>query len=116
MASVLLIEIEAPLVRLMGWFLTEAGYEVTTAADADRAVDEARAAGPPIIVLNTALPDPDKAQCVERLRSLVPAARILDVSANSWPRQPADTGADRYLQIPFHADSFIEAVSELARA
>ena len=116
MASVLLIENDAPLVRLMAWFLLEAGFEVSKVPDAERAIDHVHAAQPHVVVFNTGIPDEAKAVCITRLRELTPTSGILDVCGHSWPAKPGETGADRSLQLPFHADAFIEAVTELARA
>lgn len=116
MASVLLIENDAPLVRLMAWFLLEAGFEVSKVPDPDRALEYVRATPPSVIVFNTGLADEAKASSIVLLRDAAPSSGVLDVSDHAWPEKPGDTGADRYLQLPFHADAFIEAVNELIPA
>jgi hypothetical protein len=50
------------------------------------------------------------------MREFAPTCGFLDVCGHAWPKKPGDTGADRYLQLPFHADAFIEAVTELTHA
>lgn len=113
---VLLVEGDEPLVRLAAWFLIEAGYDVDQVAHPDHAVDYVRAAPPHVVVLNTPAADADRADCIGRLRELAPAAGYIDISPRAWPDVPAETGADRYLRLPFHADTFVETVADLARA
>ncbi len=117
MASILLIETEAPLVRLMSWFLLEAGFEVAKVDTTEEAIDRCRDGGPSVIVFNTGMLQAEKAQSIADLRAASTDCRILDVSDdNPRPPVPADTGADAYLQLPFHADSFIEAVTALSES
>ncbi len=114
LASILLIETEAPLVRLMSWFLLEAGFEVAKVDTTEEAVDRCRAGGPAVIVFNTGMAQEEKARSIRELRDASTDCRILDVSDDHpRPTVPADTGADAYLQLPFHADSFIESVTAL---
>jgi DNA-binding response OmpR family regulator len=115
-ASVLLIEDDAPLVRLMAWFLLEAGFEVSKVADTDRAVERVRTTPPHVVVFNTTADDDAKSASITRMREFAPTCGFLDVCGHAWPKKPGDTGADRYLQLPFHADAFIEAVTELTHA
>jgi DNA-binding response OmpR family regulator len=115
MASVLLIESEAPLVRLMAWFLLEAGFEVSKVPDGDQALTQVDSAHPNVVVFNTTIPSREKAECIEGMRKVSPDSRILDVTDGGGNgRGEPDTGADKYLHLPFHADTFIEAVAELA--
>src|SRR4029079_951685 len=102
-------------VRLMAWFLLEAGFEVSKVPDPDTALEFVRATPPSVIVFNPGLPDDAKASSITLLRGAAPASGVLDVSGHTWPQQPGDTGADCYVQIPFHADAFIEAVNELIK-
>lgn len=117
MASVLLIETEAPLVRLMSWFLLEAGFEVAKVDSTEDAVERCRAGTASVVVFNTEMAQGEKTQSIQQLREANTNCRILDVSDDSpRPLVPANTGADAYLQLPFHADSFIEAVTTLFEA
>lgn len=99
----------------MSWFLLEAGFEVAKVDTTEDAIDRCRAGDPAVIVFNTGMAQAEKAQSIRELRAASSACRILDVSdGRPRPPVPANTGADAYLQLPFHADSFIEAVTALS--
>lgn len=118
--SILLIEDEAPLSRLIVWSLVDAGFAVAVVphcADAILRVDTFK---PAVIVFNTVIADENKARCIDDLRAAAPDARIIDVSAEKNARargmiQLVDNGvhADAYLDLPFPADDLIQAIREL---
>ena len=55
MASVLLIETQAPLMRLTAWFLLEAGFEVTKAEGVDDGLLKVAEGHPAVIIFNTGM-------------------------------------------------------------
>ncbi len=113
MASVLLIETDAPLVRLMSWFLLEAGYEVSKAEGLEVARDMAGQL-PVVIVFNSGLTADAKAAAILELRGISPRTRFLDISqAVPALGSERDTGADAYMNLPFDADSLVSCVREL---
>ena len=113
-SSVLIVENEAPLTRLMSWFLIEAGHTVMKADSGDEAVSSAGASHPAVVVFNTSAPAGVKADWICRIHASSPDTRVLDVSnPDHRPMDPPESGADSYLQMPFHADTLIQAVAAL---
>jgi CheY-like chemotaxis protein len=132
MPSVLLIEDEAPLARMMAVFLLDAGFEVATCESAEHAIERVRAYKPDVIVFNTIMEDVRKHACISRLREHSGGSKILDVSVekNRLVRgivdghieggsgdAPAGRGsagdADGRMRLPFEATALIGAVRSL---
>ena len=113
MTRVLLIENDAPRMRLMAWALREEGFDVSTATTSD-AAGTARDAQPAVIVFNTSEPSIEKAACIGQLRAASPA-RIIDLAEDAT--SPGhDSGADAYLELPVTAQQLIAAIQRLAPA
>jgi DNA-binding response OmpR family regulator len=138
MTTVLIIEDEPPLTRMMAAHLLEAGFTVSTVDSAENALVRLVDVSPDIIVFNTFIPDDAKPLVIDQFRALVPLAKILDVSleknriaggyiAKPTNEQPPSSSlatdgsspasaspADAYLQLPFDASVLVTAVRELA--
>ena len=126
MASVLIIEDEAPLTRMMAVFLVGAGYEVASVESAPAALDRLADYAADVIVFNTVIGDDEKAELIADLRQRSPGSKILDVSAEKtrlargiiqeMPKAsdaPRARGADGYLDLPFEATMLLGAVAAL---
>src|SRR5438876_2371324 len=113
-ASVLLIETQAPLMRLMAWFLLEAGFEVTKAEGVDDGLLKVAERHPAVIIFNTGIDCARKSDAIHQLRGASPQSRILDVSdisdASHRPKPLLNTGADAYLSLPLDADDLVDCV------
>jgi CheY-like chemotaxis protein len=110
MATVLVIETEAPLMRLMSWFLLESGHRVMAASSL--AVAQAQsAAQPQVIVFNTHMELDTKREAIAEIRALSPDSRILDIRDPGAPL--SETGADAYLALPFDSYDLLTAVRRL---
>lgn len=123
MTTVLVIEDEPALSRLISWSLLDAGFEVAIVPDGDRAIDKVRTYRPDVIIFNTVIDPPKKNAVMQALRDLTPRSRILDVSEEKNLRargmiQPSegDTIADAALDIPLPADRLIAAINDLLPA
>ena len=118
MASVLLIETQAPLMRLTAWFLLEAGFEVTKAEGVDDGLLKVAEGRPSVIIFNTGIDRARKSVAIQQLRDASPQSRILDVSdvsdAADSPKRLLNTGADAYLSLPLDADDLVDCVKSLA--
>ncbi|HZP58291.1 MAG TPA: response regulator [Dehalococcoidia bacterium] len=99
MVAVLLIESEAPVLRLMGWGLMEEGFQVRAVPSPEEAISVLESYQPDFIVFNTPLPTEACRRAVESLRARTPRAKILDVSP-SPDGNARDTGADGYIDYP----------------
>src|SRR5207249_792572 len=96
MASVLIIEDEAPLSRMMAVFLLDAGFEVATAETVDKALAKVTTYQPDLIVFNTIMDDETKRRSIDQLRAASSNSKILDVSIekNRLVRGIIDSNAD----------------------
>ena len=56
--------------RLMGWALLEAGFEVASESSIDGAVERTERLTPEVIVFNTSVPPEAKARCIQVLRAI----------------------------------------------
>ena len=118
MASVLLIETQAPLMRLTAWFLLEAGFEVTKAEGVDDGLLKVAEGRPTVIIFNTGIDRASKAHAIHQLRDASPQSRILDVmdapDVTEHSQHVVNTGADAYLSLPLDADDLVDCVKGLA--
>ena len=110
--QVLLVETDAPLVRLMAWFLVEAGFVASKVDLAGDIVGRAIECGADVVVFNTGLPPGEKRHYIELLHESVNAPKVLDVSDGAHRTFP-DTSADAYLMQPFDADDLVASVRNL---
>lgn len=120
MASILLIEDEAALQRLISWVLLEAEFEVSVAATAEEGLERLALYTPDVIVFNTVIPDDAKQDLMERMRAAAPSARILDVSEEKNARERGMIGvsldgsvADATLDLPFPKERLLGAIQKL---
>src|SRR5438045_4470615 len=93
MAMVLIIEFEPHELRLMGWALLEAGFEVASESSIDGAVERTERLTPEVIVFNTSVPPEAKARCIQVLRAINASSRVINVYAQvlgQGPDIPAD--------------------------
>jgi DNA-binding response OmpR family regulator len=84
--------------------LTGQGYATRLAATGQRAIEDAREAAPDLILLDLGLPDIDGVDLCRRLRSELPQALIVVLTARSREFEVVvalDAGADDYLTKPF---------------
>jgi DNA-binding response OmpR family regulator len=113
MSSVLLIEGDAPVIRLVKWALEDAGIGCDVAATPQEALDTD--AHPGVIIFNTGMPDDPKRDCIQHLRENIPGVKVIDLATEE--RQPhASTGADAYLHTPFLRYQIVDLVQDLLSA
>ena len=117
MSHVLVVEQDEPLVRLMRWFLAEAGFEAAVVNRVDDVRLRFATAAPALVILNTGLPVAEKRALFAAWKRDCPGIAILDVSMTFLrPGDGEDLAADARLGFPFHADTLIETVRDLLAA
>jgi DNA-binding NarL/FixJ family response regulator len=98
--------------------LTEAGYEVVAvAADGAQALRVAAAARPDVVVVDLRLPDMSGVAVTQGLRGVIPAVRVLVLSASGEQQDVLDAvkaGAAGYLLKSAARDEFLTAVRRTA--
>lgn len=113
MITVLNIQVDEQVLRLMDWILTEEGFTVVNALGAPPAT-LAHPHRPDVIIVNTNMNVDEKRACIVALHGLVPGVGVLDLSIGA-ELDTYDTGADQYLDKPFSADDLIARVRACVR-
>jgi two-component system KDP operon response regulator KdpE len=115
--KVLVVEDEPQLLRAMRITLQARGYEVRTAATGRRALSEAAAAHPDIVVLDLGLPDLDGVEVIAGLRgwSTVPIIVLSGRTSGGDKVAALDAGADDYVTKPFGVAELLARIRAVAR-
>jgi len=113
----LIVDDEPPLVKLVTSYLEREGFEVTSAADGERAVELARELNPDVIVLDLMLPGIDGIEACRRIRAFSSAyivmltARVEEIDRIVG----LSTGADDYVTKPFSPGELMARVRAMLR-
>src|SRR4051812_36813645 len=87
MAHVLLVESEATLGKVLGWYLLEDGFQVSRVANPeDVAAKLGAEPAADLILFNTGLPTESKSVFIRSWRELAPEVRVLEVSEDGFFR------------------------------
>jgi len=118
-ASVLIIDDDAAVRRLLSAALVRAGHNVREAGDGAEGMALYRAQPSDLVITDVFMPGQDGIETIQELREEFPASRILAISGGSIGG-PQGTltdakllGADATLAKPFTVDELIGAVSSL---
>src|SRR5438874_9669324 len=117
MATILLVEDEAELARLLERELEAAGYAVKHAADGAAAIEQFEQAQPHLVVLDWMLPTMDGLEVLRRIRqsSAVPVLMLTAKAEEIDSVIGLKVGADDYLTKPFGTRELIARVRALLR-
>lgn len=110
--SILIVEDDKAVQRLMAAAMVNAGYHQEIAANGAEAVTLALSLQPQVILLDLGLPDTDGVEVIRKLRSWTETP-IIVVSARSDDRdkiEALDAGADDYLTKPFSVDELLARI------
>jgi two-component system chemotaxis response regulator CheY len=91
---------------------------VAMAEDGEEAVEQARRHQPCFVTMDLTMPRMDGPACLEALRSVLPDARVLVVSALSdraTALKALTRGAHGFLLKPFSDEQLVESLQELMR-
>src|SRR5581483_1382327 len=120
--TILVIEDDTDTRDMLSEAFRMEGYRVLAAGDCARALEEAAAEAPDLIVLDLVLPGQDRVPCAEELRrrGLRLGVPVLIVSADARVAEKArELGAEGYLAKPFELDELLGQAArlrELARS
>jgi two-component system KDP operon response regulator KdpE len=114
---VLVVEDEPQLLRAMRLTLQARGYDVRTAATGRRALSEAAAAHPDIVVLVLGLPDLDGVEVITGLRgwSSMPIIVLSGRTTGGDKVAALDAGADDYVTKPFGVEELLARIRAVTR-
>lgn len=111
-ASVLVVDDEAPIRRLIRAALERAGHAVLEAASGREAMDRLRAYRPEVVLLDLGLPDRDGLELVPLMKREGETTLIVVSAREATEEKVAalDLGADDYLTKPFDSDELLARV------
>jgi CheY-like chemotaxis protein len=117
MTSILVVDDEAAVRRLLAGMLERAGYEVREAADGAEAVRLQTAAPADLVILDMVMPEQEGAETARALRRAQPALPLLAISgaahAEHYLSAARMLGADAALQKPFTREALLREVERL---
>jgi CheY-like chemotaxis protein len=113
MPSILVVEDEPALRRMLGFALRDVGFDVRTAWNGADALEQMASATPDVIVLDLEMPVMDGRTFYRELRSRGLMTPVLILSAYGARKAQRELGADACVQKPFNADDLIEKLEQL---
>jgi two-component system KDP operon response regulator KdpE len=117
MSVVLVVDDEPQLLRALQITLTARGHDVHTAASGRRAIAEATARPPDLVILDLGLPDIDGGEVIHRLRehSTVPIIVLSGRTSGGDKVAALDAGADDYVTKPFGIEELLARIRAVTR-
>ncbi len=117
MKTVLVVEDELKIARLVRDYLQQAGFAVLEAADGASALAMARSEKPDMVVLDLGLPEVDGLDVTRRLRaaSAVPIIMLTARSEESDRIVGLELGADDYIVKPFSPKELVARIRAVLR-
>jgi CheY-like chemotaxis protein len=115
-STVLLVDDEELLRRLLSRLLTEAGFGVVEAENGAVALQTARRinGGLGLVVTDIHMPVMDGLEFARQFRPLHPAVPILFITGRDLPASPHESvPTNELLRKPFRSEAFLAAVSQL---
>jgi two-component system, OmpR family, response regulator MprA len=117
-AAVLLVDDDAPILRMLERTLAAEGYQVSAVADGGSALASVERSLPDVIVLDVAMPGLDGLAVTRRLRAKgLPVPILLLTARDALQERVAglDAGADDYLVKPFEVEELTARIRALLR-
>jgi CheY-like chemotaxis protein len=117
MATILVIDDEPQIRRVIRQALIRAGHDVAEAADGAEGLAHARAAMPDLIITDIMMPNREGIETIRDLRREAPALPILVISGNAgsalYMEMAKMLGAHAALAKPFRSAELLRAVEDL---
>ena len=114
---ILVVDDEERILNFLGAKLKALGYDVLTANSGYKAIEQAQAQEPDLVVLDLMMPKMDGFETLKTLRSFsaVPVIILSAKGADQDKIRGFDLGADDYLQKPFNPDELVARIEAVRR-
>lgn len=108
MTAVLIVEDDTPALRLLGWGLIDAGFQVGAASSADDACARLETFAAQVVVFNTLALSPEgRRAAFAQLRAAAPHIKIIDLRPDGSP----DSGADACVASPVKVSEVVAQIN-----
>ena len=119
-AKILVVDDEPDALELVRFVLKQAGFEVSTAADGEEALKQARATLPDVILLDIMLPEVDGLEVCKTLRrdgatAAIPIIMVTAKAAEIDRVLGLELGADDYVTKPFSPRELVLRIKAVLR-
>jgi len=114
---ILVVDDEERIVNFLTTKLKASGYEVLTASDGVKGLEQAQAQEPDLIVLDLLMPRMNGLEMLQQLRSFsaVPVIILTAKGADADRIKGLQLGADDYLPKPFNPDELVARIEAIRR-
>jgi len=114
---ILVVDDEQRVLNFLTSKLRASGYDVLTASNGLKALEQAQAEEPDLIVLDVLMPKMDGFETLKELRSFsaIPVIILSARETNSDKIKGLSLGADDYLQKPFNPDELVARIEAVRR-
>lgn len=116
--GILLVDDDAAIRDTLAPFLERAGFDVSTAADGQAALDALPAIRPDLVVLDVIMPRLDGREVLRRIRaegSWTPVVLLTEVGESFERAAALEEGADDYLNKPFDPQELVARIRAILR-
>lgn len=117
MKKILIVDDDALMRRSLAYNLEQAGYQTTTAANAEDALAVVRAFPPDLVLLDIGLPEMDGLDAIKMIKSIasIPVIFVTARHRNLDEVVGLELGADDYITKPFDVDVLIAHMKAVFR-
>jgi len=117
-STLLVVDDEPPVLKILQTRLKASGYEVLTASDGRDALEKIKANPPDLIVLDVLMPEVNGFQVCRTLKddpalSGIPILMLTAKDTESDRFWGAEAGADAYMTKPYNAEELLTQIQEL---
>lgn len=116
MRSVLVVDDDPSIRRLMRIILTDAGFDVIEAAGGEEALEVLQEESPAVLLLDINMPVVDGKEVFRALDARHTRPLTIIITAGPSERTQRELGAEGSIQKPFRPEDLVEKVYELSGA
>ena len=118
--KILLVDDEQDILEIVGYNLSQEGYQIVTAANGKEAIAKAKKELPQLIIMDVMMPEMDGMEACENIRKIPELAHVLITFLTARGEDYAqvagfDAGADDYITKPIKPKLLVSKVKALLR-